>query len=116
MRRYHTTISVRKSTLIEFFQTNNFLWNNVKHKFRNEKQFIISSLSEHLEIKANTYCYKKNIQLTYFRSYKNHHVVKLKLFWFTKNKNKIFMTFQSLEKANEKTLKYILNWINKRIE
>jgi hypothetical protein len=46
----------------------------------------------------------------------NHCIVKLKLFWFEINKNKTFITCQSLEQANTKSLNYILNWINKRIE
>ena len=116
IRRFHTPMPIRKSTLINFFNQNNFLENNIKHKFRHKTQFIISSLSEHLESKHHTFLFKRNTQLTYFRSYKKHFVVKLKLFWFTINNKKIFMTFQSLELANEKTLKYILNWINKRIE
>lgn len=116
IRRFHTPVSVRKSTLVNFYQNNNLLYNNIKHRFRDESQFITSSLSEHLEIKANTYIYKKNIQLTYFRSYKKHFMVKLKLFLFTQNSKNLFMTFQSLEMANEKSQKYILNWINKRIE
>ncbi len=115
LRRFHTPVSVRKSTLVNYFKTNNILKNNVQYKFRNESQFIISSLSEHLEIKANTFIYNKNLQLTYFRSYKRPLLVKLKLAWFSKNTKKLFMTFQSLELADDKTLNYITNWIDNRI-
>lgn len=115
VRRFHTPVSVRKSPLEQFFKGNKLLSNNIKHRFRQKDQFIISSLSEHLEIKNNTYKYNKNRQLTYFRSYKRAFLVKLKLFWFTKNKSKLFMTFQSLELANDKTLNYIQNWIDSRI-
>ncbi len=116
LRRFHTPVSVRKNTLQNFFYNNNeILEQNIKHKFRNENQFIVSSLSEHLEIKNNSFFYKKDTQLTHFRSYKKHYIVKLKLFLFSINKNKLFMTFQSLEMADEKTQKLILNWVNKRI-
>lgn len=115
IRRFHTPVSVRKSTLLKFYKTNNILKNNVQHRFRKENQFIISSLSEHLEIHANTYQYKNNPQLTYFRSYKRPFFVKQKLYWFLKNTKKRFMTFQSLELADDQTLDYILNWIDKRI-
>lgn len=116
IRRFHTPIPIRKSTQINFFNKNNILENNIKHKFRHETQFIISSLTEHLEFKQNTFLFKRKTKLTYFRSYKNHFIVKLKLFWFDINKNKTFITCQSLEQANTKSLNYILNWINKRIE
>jgi len=115
VRRFHTPVSVRKSPLEGFFKGNELLSNNIKHRFRHKDQFIISSLSEHLEIKNNTYKYNKNRQLTYFRSYKKTFFVKLKLFWFTKNKSKLFMTFQSLELADDQTLNYIVNWIDRRI-
>jgi hypothetical protein len=116
LRRFHTPVSVRKSTLEKFFKGNDLLKNNIKHRFRQEEQFIISSLSEHLEIKNNTYHYKKNTQLTYFRTYKSHLIVKLKLLWFSINKSKLFITCQSLEMANDKTQSYILDWINKRLD
>ena len=72
IRRFHTPVSVRKSTLLKFYKTNNILKNNVQHRFRKENQFIISSLSEHLEIHANTYQYKNNPQLTYLDPTKDH--------------------------------------------
>jgi len=116
VRRFHTPVCIRKSTLEHFFKGNDILKENVKHRFRNKDQFIVSSLSEHLEIKNKTYNYSSNTQLTYFRSYKHYLVVKLKLFWFSKNTKKRFMTFQSLEMANEKNQNYILNWINNRLK
>jgi hypothetical protein len=115
VRRFHTPVCVRKSTLEEFFQGNNLLEKNIKHRFRNENQFIVSSLSEHLEIKNKSYHFRENTQLTYFRSYKSHFIVKLKLNWFSKNTKKLFMTFQSLELADQKIINYVLNWIDKRI-
>ena len=116
LRRFHTPVSVRKSTIQNFFKDNDLLENNIKHRFRDNSQFIISSLSENLEIKNNTYFYKKKTQLSYFRSYKSLIIVKLKLLWFSVNKNKLFMVFQSLELANNKTQSYVLNWLNKRLD
>ncbi|WP_142783277.1 Stealth CR1 domain-containing protein [Changchengzhania lutea] len=115
LRRFHTPVCVRKSTLENFFKINKILKNNVKHRFRNENQFLISSLSEHLEIKNRTFHYKSNPQLTYFRSYKNLFVTRLKLKWFEIDNSKLFVTFQSLDMAEPKSLKYILNWIDHRI-
>lgn len=114
IRRFHSPYPIRKTTLVNFFK-NYDLSNNIKHKFRNKEQFLIYSLSDHLEIKNNSYIYKKDTKLTYFRSYKNYHLTRLKLYLFDKNKNKAFMTFQSLEMADKKSQKFILEWINKRI-
>lgn len=116
IRRFHTPVCLRKSTLENFFKDKeNLLEENIKHRFRNENQFIISSLSEHLEIKKKTFHYRNNAQLTYFRNYKNLFITKLKLKWFEQNKNKIFITFQSLDMADDKSLNYILNWIDKQL-
>ena len=115
VRRFHTPVCVRKSTLTNFFEEDSLLRENIQHRFRNPDQFLLSSLSEHLEIKNNTYHYRNYSQLTYFRSYKNLFTTKLKLKWFEKNKRKLFLTFQTLDMANDEILDYILNWIDKRL-
>ncbi|MBT8245539.1 MAG: capsular biosynthesis protein [Winogradskyella sp.] len=116
LRRFHTPVCIRKSTLESFFVTNKLLKENVKYRFRNKSQFIISSLSEHLEIRNKTFHFSSQTNLTYFRSYKKLLLTKLKLYLFKINKKKLFMTFQSLELANQKTQDYILAWINKRLD
>lgn len=117
LKRFHTPVSMRKSTLTDFFSDKeNLLKNNIKYKFRdNNNQFITETLSNHLEIKNNTFVYNKKTKLTYFRNYKNYYWVRLKLCLFEKNKNKAFMTFQSLEIADNKTQEYIVNWLNKKL-
>ncbi len=115
VRRFHTPVSVRKSTLTNFFKKDTLLRKNIQHRFRNQDQFLLSSLSEHLEIQNGTYHYRKSSQLTYFRSYKNLWLTKLKLKWFKKDKNKLFITFQSLDMASDKVLDYILFWVEKRL-
>ena len=116
LRRDHTPVSMRKSTIEEYFKLNpNFLDNNIKYRFRNNSQFIISSLSNHLEIKNKTFILENNFNLSYFQSYNNLKII-FKLFWFDMDKTKKFMCFQSLESANKKTLKYILNWIQKKLD
>jgi|25_taG_2_1085351.scaffolds.fasta_scaffold01348_3 hypothetical protein len=115
VRRFHTPVSVRKSTLTNFFKEDTLLRKNIQHRFKSQDQYLISSLSEHLEIKNNTYYYQKDSQLTYFRSYKNLWLTKLKLKWYKKDQRKLFVTFQSLDMANDKILDYILNWIEKQL-
>jgi len=117
LRRFHTPVCLRKSTLQNFFENNyKLLEANIKHRFRQQDQFIISSLSEHLEIKKKTFHYRSNAQLTYFRSYKTLFLTKLKLKQFEKDKTKIFITFQSLDMADDENLNYILNWIDKKLD
>lgn len=113
IRRDHTPVSIRKSTIEMFFRDNpEFFENNIKHRFRNESQFMISSLSNHLEAKQNTYFLDNDLKLTYFQSYKYLVIIKLKLKKYTSDKNKLFMCFQNLEIAKKKELNYILKWIN----
>lgn len=116
LKRDHTPVSIRKSTLENYFNSKDKLHDNVKYRFRNENQFIISGLSTHLEIKNNTYSLKKDYQLSYFQSYRNYLMVGLKLFLFDVSKSKLFMCFQNLELAEGKTLAYILSWIDKRLK
>lgn len=116
IRRDHTPVSLRRSTLEKYFEGNDICENNVKYRFRNENQFVVSSLSNHLEVRDNTYVLEKNFQLSYFQSYRNLLLIKLKLYWFTINKKKLFMCFQNLEIADEKALKYILSWIENRMK
>jgi len=113
----HVPAAIRKSTLEAFFKDNNLLMENVKYRYRYQSQFVLASLSNHLEIKNNTYVYDRNSRLTYldFGSYKFHLTIKLKLFWHQRNKNKLFLCCQSLELASKKNLNYVLNWINKRL-
>jgi hypothetical protein len=116
LRRDHTPVSLRKSTLENYFNEREILHNNVKFRFRNESQFIISSLSTHLEIINNTYKIKNNFQLSYFQSYKSFSLIRFKLFLYDISKSKLFMCFQNLELADGKTLDYILCWIDKRLK
>ena len=116
IRRDHTPVSIRKSTIEDYFNENpEFLDNNIKHRFRNNTQFIISSLSNHLEVKKGTFILKKDFQLSYFQSY-NFLLSRLKLIMFDNIESKKFMCFQSLELAPKKTLKLILNWVDKKLD
>lgn len=115
VRRDHTPVSVRKSTLDNFFTQNpELLLNNIQHKFRHNDQFIISSLSNHLEIKQKTYVLKTDYQLTYFRTYKVIPTI-FKLFWFDWNKSKLFVCLQSLELGSKSMQTYVLKWINNKM-
>jgi hypothetical protein len=116
MRRMHTPAAIRKSTLATFFKDETLLKENIKHRFRDKKQYILSSLAEHLEIANGTFYFTKETRLTYFRSYKFLWVTKLKLFLFCQLDTKCFVTLQSLELASKKNINYIFGWLQKETE
>jgi len=117
IRRDHTPTSMRKSTIENFFRYNPEIFeNNIKHRFRNESQFMISSLSNHLEAKKNTYYLDNDLKLMYFQSYKYLSITKMRLKKYTSDKNKLFMCFQNLEIAEKEQLKYILNWLSNKLK
>ena len=116
VKLHHTPKGIRKSTIESIFNDNpSLLEHNIKYRLRSEHQFLISSLAYHREIKNGTCKIQKNLQLTYFQSYKSFFMVKIKLWWFLFNKNKLFTCFQSLDIADEKTINYIKAWMNKRL-
>ena len=116
LRIDHTPVAMKKSSIEEYFKLNpKSLDHNIKHRFRNNTQFFIMSLSNHLEIKKNAFILKNNFNLSYYHSYSYLKII-VKLFWFDIDKTKKFMCFQMLVLANEKTRSYILNWIDKKLD
>ncbi|MGK0412508.1 MAG: hypothetical protein ACJA1B_000705 [Polaribacter sp.] len=112
----HTPVAMKKSAIEAYFKLNpKSLENNIKFRFRNHTQFVIMSLSNLLEIQKNTFILKNNFNLSYYQSY-NYLKIVFKLFWFDMDKTKKFMCFQMLVLANSKTLSYILNWIDKKLD
>ncbi len=112
----HTPHPIRKSTLSNYFQKHpDLLRNNLKHKFRSNKQFLIVALANHLELKNKTFRMEKELNLAYFRSFKRP------LFWYRyklhqAGKKKLFLGLQSMNKAKESTLKYLISWLEKRTQ
>jgi len=116
VRRDHTPVAIRKSTVSSFFDTHISLFeNNIKHRFRHADQFIISSLSNHIEIKNESYVLEKDFQLVYFQSYTNILNVRKKLLEFEFNKSKLFMCCQSLEIASPQVIEMFFSWFRKRL-
>ena len=111
----HTPHPLRKSTFENYFNANQEVFKeNIKYRFRNENQFTPQGLANHIEIKNKTCYFKKDLQLMYFRSYKKHPLwYKYKL--NVKSKNKLFLGLQSLDLCPPNILKYILDWLDKRV-
>lgn len=109
----HTPHPIRKSTLVSFFNENpEVLIENIQYKFRNKNQLLPIALAYHLELKKKTCKTQSDLQLMYFRSYKKPFIwYKIKFNYF--GKSKIFLGLQNLNKCSAKTLKFILNWLDK---
>ena len=111
----HTPHPLRKSTFENYFKANKDVFiENIKHKFRNENQFTPQGLANHIEIKNKTCVLKNDLQLLYFRSYKKP------LIWYKfklniKGKKNLFLAMQSLDLCPPNILKYLLEWLEKRI-
>lgn len=116
LRRDHTPLPMKKEKInIYFKDRDEILRGNIKYRFRNSNQFLISSIYNHLEILENNYILKKNFNLLYIQSY-SFFKTKLKLNSINTVNKKKFMCLQSLETAPEKTLKYILTWLDKKLD
>lgn len=111
----HTPHPLRKSTFENYFKSNGAVFiNNIKYRFRNDDQFTPQGLANHLEIKNKTCVLKDDLQLMYFRSYKKP------LFWYKfklniHSKGKLFLGLQSLDLCPPHILKYLLDWLGKRV-
>jgi len=117
VRRDHTPVAIRKSTVASFFEANSVLFqNNIKYRFRHANQFIISSLSNHIEIKNESYILEKDFQLVYFQSYSNILKLRKKLLEFELNKSKLFMCCQSLEIASPQVIDMFFTWFSKKLD
>jgi len=113
--RAHVPFALKKSTLEAFFTSHSDkLEENIRHRFRSENQFIISSLMEHIEIKKKNFVKLSSAQLLYFGSYKPL-IARLKLKMNEKNKDIIFMCCQNLIEAEKGIQSYFIDWLYKRI-
>lgn len=114
----HTPAPMRKSTLKKYFEENSLILDqNVMHRFRNINQYVLQSLSDHLEIKSDTAILKNDFQLVYIGSYNKPLIwYKRKLKKSKTNENKKFLCLQSLDLCPENKLNYILGWIENNLK
>ncbi|NEW78528.1 MAG: hypothetical protein GZ086_03695 [Gelidibacter sp.] len=117
LRLDHTPGAIRKSTVNNYFEEHpEMIIHNIKHRFREPSQYMIQSLANHLEIQNKTCVVKDDYQLGYLQSYKKPLLwYKLKLTYFEKDTNKLFLCLQSLDQCPKHKLNYILNWLKKHI-
>jgi hypothetical protein len=112
----HTPTPMRKSVIKSFLEKNNdILLKNIKYKFRHPSQFMIQSLSNHLDILNDEYVLIKEHRLLFFRTCKySLSKIENKLNLIDQ-KNILFLCIQSMDLCSEKKLNFLLQWLNKRI-
>ncbi len=111
----HTPFPMKKSMIENFFDENSSIFqNNINHKFRNEKNVLLQSISTYISLKANQNVLKKDYQLVRFES-SNKPLLwfKIRLFLAHKNRNKIFLNIQSLDLYSKNKMRFILDWLEK---
>ncbi|WP_435254782.1 Stealth CR1 domain-containing protein [Tenacibaculum sp. A30] len=114
---HHTPYPLRKSTIQFFFNENpDLLENNLKYKFRNKNQFLLQCLINHVEIKNNTCDLKKGFSLIYTHDYSWYKILRKTIITDLKRKKKLFMCLQSLETVSERKLRFLLKWIDKKLD
>jgi len=114
---HHSPYPLRKSTFENYFASNSQVESeNIKYKFRNINQFTPQGLANHIEIKNETCVLKRNYQLVYIQSYKKPLLWYKLYFWYCSlNSKKLFMCLQSLDQCAPIKLKFVLGWLQQKI-
>lgn len=111
----HTPYPLRKSTIKEFFlKKPELLTHNIKFKFRHKDQFLLQVLANHIEIKKETCILTRDLSLFYTHKYGWNKIFK-KIYRAEKNKQ-LFLCLQNLETASKTKLRFLLKWIDKRLD
>ena len=114
---HHTPYPLRKSTIQSFFKENkDLLEKNIKYKFRNKEQFLLQCLINHVEIKNKTSVLIKELALAYTHDYSWYKILKKTFKTDLKGDKIFFLCLQSLETVNKRKLKYLLKWIDKKLD
>ena len=114
---HHTPHPMRKSVIKQYLEYNKgILEQNISYKFRNEKQFILQGLVNHIEIKNKNCYFDKNLSLVYMHNYDWFTILKKTIRADYRKEKDMFMCLQSLETVEEKKLKYLLKWVDKKLD
>jgi hypothetical protein len=114
---HHTPHPIRKSTIKSFFEKDsNLLEDNLKHKFRHKSQILLQGLANHLEIKAKTCILKSDLSLVYTHKYSWFSILKKVLKSELRAEKELFLCLQSLETVSKPKLKFLLKWIDKKLD
>lgn len=114
---HHTPYPLRKSTIQKFFDENpKFLRENIKHRFRHKDQFLLQVLANHLEIKNETCVLTNDLLLFYTHKYGWSKILKKIYKADYKEEKALFLCLQSLETISEHKLKFLLKWIDKKLD
>jgi hypothetical protein len=114
-RYHHTPLALRKSTFLEVHkQFPSIMIENIQHKFRNINQLYTQVIANHMEIKNNTCVIKNGFQSAYLQSYKKPILwYKLYFYYIQQNSEKLFLCLQSLDRCDEKKLRFVRNFLSR---
>ncbi|WP_275315518.1 hypothetical protein [Tenacibaculum bernardetii] len=113
---HHTPYPLRKTTIHSFFEENpKLLVNNIKHRFRHKDQFLLQGLANHIEIKNGTCTLTKSLSLFYTHKYNWYKILKKTVKTDLKEDKVLFLCLQSLETISKRKLRFLLKWIDKKL-
>lgn len=114
---YHTPYPLRKSTIQAFFEENpSLLKRNLKYRFRHKNQFLLQVLANHIEIKNGTCTLTEDLALFYTHKYSWFKILE-KIYKTNLRGDKVlFCCLQSLETVSKRKLRFLLKWIDKKLD
>ncbi len=114
---HHTPYPLRKSTIMTFFEENpELLRKNLEYRFRHKNQFLLQVLANHLEIKKGTCELNNDLALIYTHKYSWYTILRKVFNEKLKERKILFCCLQSLETTSKRKQKFLLKWIDKKME
>ncbi|MDD2549342.1 MAG: hypothetical protein PHD00_04505, partial [Bacteroidales bacterium] len=113
----HTPHSVNLVTISTFLKQNEeLLKKNIRYKFRNQKQFNVISLSNHLQLNlGNRHIAKPD--LAYIQPVgRSKDYIDKKIAYCKKNKNIKFLCVQSLDLCSQTDRDKLYSWMDRMLE
>ena len=113
----HTPYPLRKSTIHFFFiEHPKLLKKNLKYRFRDKNQFLLQGVANHLEIKNKSCFLESDLALVYTHKYSWFSILKKVFKSELRGEKVLFLCLQNLETASNSKLKFLLKWIDKKLD
>ncbi|MCT4698890.1 stealth family protein [Tenacibaculum haliotis] len=113
----HTPYPLRKSTIEKLFDKKpELLERNLKYKFRHKNQFLLQGIVNHIELKNNSCFLKSDLALFYTHRYSWFSILKKVFKSELRGEKVLFLCLQNLENASSIKLKFLLKWIDKKLD
>ena len=112
----HTPHVLNRVSLEQFFKQNpDLLMNNIKYRFRSEKQFMFTSLANHIEIK-NDNKQKAKLNLGYLHPYYSAKRIAKKINRCNNDPSVKSVCVQSYDMLNPEVQTQIISWLNQILQ